>query len=77
MNPTQWTEVKAKCREKGLEYQIVPKFWPRSQWGNGLEIQVHSRDEALRFLGTLGYQVRLRERRLDHEEIIRRPRESS
>ena len=59
MTPTQWLEVKTQCLKEGLEYRIVPKFWPRSQWGNGIEIEVRSRDEALRFFGSLGYQLRL------------------
>ncbi len=59
MNPTEWSEVKTQCLKEGQECQIVPKFWPRSQWGNGIEIEVRSRDEALRFFGTLGYQLRL------------------
>ena len=46
--------------QEGLEYQIVPKFWPRSQWGAGLGIKLRSRDEALRFFESLGYQLRLR-----------------
>ena len=63
MNPTQWLEVKTQCLKEGLEYQIVPKFWPRSQWGSGLEIKVRGKDEALKFFGSLGYRLRLQRAR--------------
>ena len=57
MNATSWLDVQATCIEEGLEYKLVPKYWPRSQWGGGLEIKVRNREHAEQLMEGLGYSI--------------------
>ena len=58
MGATSWLDVQATCIEEGLEYELVPKYWPRSQWGGGLEIKVRNREHAEQLMEGLGYSIR-------------------